>query len=63
MKKVSVHEIEWGIERVEDMVEVDLIFDRAEDFPGLPQRNVGSIGQNISRGRLERQGIAFVSFG
>jgi hypothetical protein len=31
MRKVSIHEIEWGIERFEDMVEVDLIFDGAED--------------------------------
>jgi hypothetical protein len=45
------------------MVEVDLIFDGAEDFLGLLQRNMGSIGQNISRGYLERQAIAFASFG
>ena len=45
------------------MVEVDLIFARAEDFLGLPQRNVESTGQNMSREYLERQGIAFVSFG
>jgi len=37
MREVSVREIEWGIGRVKDMVEVDLIFDGAEDFLGLPQ--------------------------